>query len=578
MDPTPTLNTVPLKTGTFDTLALALDYAATGETGFNFYSRRGELYDMLPYSRLKAEAMELASRLLSLDLERNSRVALVATTHPEFVRFFFACQYAGLIPVPLPLGTHLNGSEAYIGQLRRLLTICGADIAVSTPDFLDFLLKASDGLGMKMTGPPEDFHALPTSTQKLHPLEPHELAYLQFTSGSTRFPKGVMITQSAVMNNLSAIAGPGIKVREGDRAVSWLPFYHDMGLVGLLLASMASQLSVDFFSTIDFVMRPRLWLKLISDNRASISFGPPFSYELSAMRLKPHEIEGLDLSSWRIAGIGAEMIRKQSLDKFAKCLKPAGFSPKAFIPCYGMAECSLAVTFAPVNSGITTDTIDAERLAETNDVVYLNENGEQHEAVRANTFVRCGRPLPTFEVEIRDAEGKILSEGKCGTLFLRGPSIMTGYFADADATAEVLSEDGWLNTGDMAYWSDGEIVITGRSKDLIIINGRNIWPQDIEYLAESIDGIRAGDACAFSCTDSNGLEEAVLLVQSKITDVAEKARLVEELKRLVRQELGIECIVEIVPKNTLVRTTSGKPSRSGSRKVYLAMNGEKAAA
>ncbi len=569
MDSTPTLNTIPQKHGAFDTLAHALDYAAEGLTGFNFYSRKGELDSVQPYSRIRSDAVKLARRLLHLGLERGSRVAIVAVTHPDFVRFFFACQYAGLVPVPLPAGTHLNGAEAYKGQLKRLVAICGARIAVSTEDFLPYLTSAVKGQGLIMTGLPEDFDALSESGEELRPLGPDELAYLQFTSGSTRFPKGVMITQSAVMNNLAAIAGPGICVTPEDRAVSWLPFYHDMGLVGLMLASMASQLSVDFFSTIDFVMRPRLWLKLMSENRATISFGPPFSYELAAMRLKTSDVEGLDLSPWRIAGIGAEMIRQESLEKFAQCLKPAGFNASSFIPCYGMAECSLAVTFAEIGKGVRADLIDAERLADNNKVVHVTDGDGDN--VRKSVFIRCGKPLPGFEVEIRDSQGQVLSEGECGTLFLRGPSLMAGYFGDEQATEEVLSSDGWLNTGDIAYWSDGNIVITGRSKDMIIINGRNIWPQDIEYLAETMDGVRTGDACAFSCHDTDGHEQAVLLVQSRIAEEADKRRMAEHLKKLIQQELGIDCIVEIVPRNTLVRTTSGKPSRSSTRKVYLDM-------
>ncbi len=569
MDATPTLNTIPQKLGAFDTLAHALDYASQGQTGFNFYSRKGELYSVQPYSRIRSEAVKLARRLLHLGLERGSRVAIVAVTHPEFVRFFFACQYAGLIPVPLPAGTYLNGAEAYTGQLKRLISTCDARVAVSTEDFLPFLNTAVEGQGLLMADLPAEFDALPESGDELRPLGPDELAYLQFTSGSTRFPKGVMISQSAVMNNLAAIAGPGIAVRPHDRAVSWLPFYHDMGLVGLMLASMASQLSVDFFSTIDFVMRPRLWLKLMSENKATISFGPPFSYELSAMRLKKSDVEDLDLTNWRIAGIGAEMIRLESLEKFANCLKPSGFDARSFIPCYGMAECSLAVTFADIGKGIKADTIDADRLTDKNEVVHVTE--DSGDTTRKNVFVRCGRPLPNFEVEIRDSNGQVISDGQCGILFLKGPSLMTGYLGDKEATEEVLSSDGWLNTGDMAYWSDGDIVITGRSKDLIIINGRNIWPQDMEYLAETIDGIRAGDACAFSCDDGNGHEQAVLLVQTRITELAEKSRVAEHLKKLIMQELGIDCTVEMVPRNTLVRTTSGKPSRSGTRKVYLEM-------
>ncbi len=565
-----------MRTGNFSTLAQALDYAATGLTGYNFYSRKGDLYYTFPYSELRRESRKLARKLLSTGLERGARVAIVAVTHPDFVRFFFACQYAGLIPVPLPAGTHLNGAEAYTLQISRLLRICGAELAVAPEDFIPFLKNAAHDLGLKIAAGPEEYDALPESSGELHPLRKEELAYLQFTSGSTRFPKGVMITQSAVMNNLAAITGPGIRVMPGDRAVSWLPFYHDMGLVGLMLASMASQLSVDFFSTIDFVMRPRLWLKLISENRATISFGPPFSYELAAMRLKDSDVSEYDLSAWRIAGIGAEMIKTESLKKFANRLEPAGFDPKSFIPCYGMAECSLAVTFAEIGRGIEIDKIDAEVLARSGAIVHADKGIRTQS--RTTSFVRCGRPLPDFEVEIRDSDGRPLHGDKCGTLFLRGPSIMSGYFGDSETTEEVLSDDGWLNTGDLAYWSHDDIVITGRSKDLIIINGRNIWPQDIEYLAETLDEIRTGDACAFSCFDGNGNEHAVLMVQSRINDAEEKNAVTERLKRLVQQELGVDCRVEMVPRNTLVRTTSGKPSRSGSRKVYLNLKAGKGAA
>jgi len=476
MDATPTLNTIPLNPGEFETLAHALDYASEGQTGFNFYSRKGELYAALPYSRIRSDARKLARRLLGLGLGRGARVAIIAVTHPDFVRFFFACQYAGLIPVPLPAGTHLNGADAYTAQLRRLISICGAKIAVSTEELLPYLISASEGQNLIMAALPENFDSLPESSEVLYPLASHEIAYLQFT-------------------------------------------------------------------------------------------------------LKPSDIEGIDLSNWRIAGIGAEMIRMESLEKFARCLRPAGFDERAFIPCYGMAECSLAVTFAQIGEGVKTDTIDAERLSETNEVVHVSgHQANRADTGRKTTFVRCGRPLPSFDVEIRDEQGNLVPEGMCGALFLKGPSIMSGYFGDSNATKEVLSEDGWLNTGDIAYWSDGEIVITGRSKDLIIINGRNIWPQDIEYLAETLDGVRAGDACAFSCRDDNGREQAVLLVQSRTTDIAEKNRLAEQLKRLVLQELGIDCTVELVPKNTLVRTTSGKPSRSGTRKVYLNMLAQNQAA
>ena len=569
---TPSKNSIPVRHGDFETLADALDYAAKGRTGYNFYSRRGKLYSVISYSRLRHDARVLARKLLYLRVPRGSRVAIVANTHPEFVRFFFACQYAGLVPVPLPIVMHLNGAQAYIRQIARLLDISKARIAVATHEFFGYLEKASQECShdIEFLGKPEDFYGLPESSVQLSPLQKDELAYLQFTSGSTRFPKGVMITQEAVLSNLQAITRHGIECRNGDRAVSWLPFYHDMGLVGLVLSTMASQLSVDYFGTSDFAMRPGLWLKLMAENRATISFSPPFGYELAALRLRSSDIESLDLSAWRVAGVGAEMIRPELLERFASRLEPCGFDSGAFLPCYGMAECSLAVTFAVRGKGIQVDSVDAERLASHGEIVPV-ENGSRLSNGRVKTFVKCGRPLPGFQVEIRDSFGNRVPAGKCGILYLKGPSVMSGYLGDKDATSEVLSEDGWLNTGDTAYMSGSDIVITGRSKDLIIINGRNIWPQDLEYLAETLEEVRIGDACAFSITGEDGKERAVLVIQYKNGDREAKEALTGTMRGLVLKELGIDCMVKVVPRNTLVRTTSGKPSRSATKKACIEM-------
>jgi fatty-acyl-CoA synthase len=402
----------------------------------------------------------------------------------------------------------------------------------------------------------------------LKPSNPEELAYLQYTSGSTRFPRGVMITQKAVLNNLIIILKYGLRIRPGDRAVSWLPYFHDMGLVGLLLAPMASQVTVDFLNTRDFAMRPRLWLKLMSENRATISFSPPFGYDLAARRLRDDDVDGYDLSSWRVAGVGAELIRTGSLDYFADRLAPSGFDRRAFLPCYGMAECSLAVSFGALDKGFQEDHVDADQLAEHQKAVAAIPDGRNGDE-RVNTFINCGAPLPGYEIEVRDPGGHALPERQCGILHVRGSSVMTGYFGNLKATREFLSLDGWLNTGDLAYRVGSDIYITGRAKDLIIVNGRNIWPQDIEYLVECQPEIRTGDASAFSCLSPEGEDQAVVMVQCRESDPAKRTELTERLHRLIREELGIGCIIELVPRNTLIRTTSGKPSRHGTRKVYL---------
>ena len=568
MDATPAANNLPQKVADFTTLADALDYAAQGETGYNFYNGSAKLYAKLPYQELREQSQALARRLIGLGISRGSRVAMVADTQPDFMRLFFACQYSGLIPVPLPASIHLGGRDAYVSQLERLLAICQAEIAMAPDDFLPYLKDATAGLNLRFSGSPKEFDDLPESDEPLRPPEPNDVAYLQYTSGSTRFPRGVMITQKAVLSNLFAILKYGIQIRPGDRAVSWLPYFHDMGLVGLVLAPMAAQMTVDYLNTRDFAMRPRLWLTLMSQNRGTLSFSPTFGYELAARRVREKEVANFDLSAWRIAGVGAEPIRTESLERFADLLAPSGFDRRSFVPCYGMAECALAVSFSPLGQGLDVDQIDRDALAEEQKALPLHPNRGNGTA-SVNTFTNCGAPLPGFDVEIRDDQGQVLPERDCGTLFVRGPSVMSGYFGDLKATREVLSPDGWLNTGDLAYRVGNSIVITGREKDLIIINGRNVWPQDLEYLAEKQPEVRTGDASAFSVPGSNGEEQAVMMVQCRESDESKRADLQGRLHSQIRQEFGIDCLIELVPRNTLPRTTSGKLSRSGARKEYL---------
>jgi fatty-acyl-CoA synthase len=568
MEATPTENKLPLRYGDFSTLAEALDYAARGETGANFYNGKGQLEAVLPYALLREEALDIARQLTGLDLERGSRVALVAETYPDFLRFFYACQYAGMVPVPLPASIHLGGHKAYVAQLRRLLLNCRAQVAVAPAMFMSFLREAAEGLGLAFVGTPEHFADFPKYEGALCPSGPDELAYLQYTSGSTRFPRGVMITQNTVMSNLASIIRHGVKVRPGDRSMSWLPFYHDMGLVGLVLSPMASQVSVDYLKTRDFGMRPRLWLTLISQNHATVSFGPPFGYELCVQRLREETAGQFDLHSWRLAGVGAETIRPEPLSRFADMLAPSGFNSNAFTACYGMAECSLAVSFSPLDLGIQLDLVDPERLAKEQTADPVLPDIRRRRA-KSKSFVKCGFPLPGFEVEVRNSEGHPMPERHVGTLYVRGPSIMSGYFGEEALTAEVLSRDGWLNTGDLAYMADGSVVITGRQKDLIIINGRNIWPQDLEYIAENQAEVRIGDASAFSVTAPNGDDKAVLVIECRESRHAQRVELVTRIQALIRQDLGIDCFIELVPRNTLPRTTSGKLSRSGAKKDFL---------
>ena len=564
---TPTHNSLAFRAADFTNLAEALDYAALGETGCNFYSPRGELYAAVPYALLRSQSITLARRLAGLGLARGARLVLVAETNPDFLRFFFACQYVGLVPVPVPVPVSLGSHHAYVELLRGMLKSCEASIAVAPTEYLPFLTEASTDLGLTFCGDPAGFDALPEVAVELKPSQSAELAYLQYTSGSTRFPRGVMITQATVLSNLAGIVTDGVKLRAGDRCVSWLPFYHDMGLVGLVLGPIASQTSVDYLGTRDFSMRPRQWLSLISRSRATVSFSPPFGFELCARRLRPGEAADLDLSSWRVAGVGAEMIHTEVLERFATALQPSGFDPKAFVPCYGMAECSLAISFAPLDKGIAVDRVDTERLAKEGVAVPVEDDGGSTD--RTSSFVDCGVPLSQFEVQIRDDNGAPLPERHAGTIYLRGPSVMSGYFKDPETTKTTLSEDGWLDTGDIGYRVGESIFVTGRRKDMIIINGRNIWPQDIEYLAQQQPEVRSGDCLAFSAPGPDGEEMTVVVVQCRENDPATRVDLVKRIKALVHAELGIDCHVELAPLHTLPRTSSGKLSRSKAQQNFI---------
>ena len=312
---------------------------------------------------------------------------------------FFACQYAGLVPVPLPAAVHLGGKSAFVEHLRALLQDCRASAAYASSDFVSFLDEAVKGLDLKVSGTLEAFDALEPADALPEPPAPEELAYLQYTSGSTRFPRGTMITQQAVLTNLAGILQYGVQIRRGDRYVSWLPFYHDMGLVGLILGPVVSQLSVDYLGTRDFAMRPRLWLELMSRNQATISYSPPFGFALCARRLRPSDVDRYDSVGMARGGRRRRNDPRRMVEPVRRSAGAGQLFRHAFLPCYGMAECSLAVSFAPLAQGLEVDRLDADILAGSRRAEPVS-SGE--ESGPRTEFVNCGRPLPDYEVEIRD--------------------------------------------------------------------------------------------------------------------------------------------------------------------------------
>lgn len=565
LTPTPANTNLPLKIAPYTNLVDALEYAAQGDTGFNFYDGRGHLSAVLSYAELRDEARIIARRLLSLGCERGARVGIIAETEPMFHRFFFACQYAGLIPVALPAGIQLGAHGAYVSQVRRMLKSCGASIVVAPDTHANFMAEAVEGLDLLMAGKQSDFDALPEADVEFEPLGADDPAYLQYTSGSTSFPRGVEVTQKTVLNNLMEIARYGLKLSSDDRFVSWLPFYHDMGLVGFILVPIIGQLSVDYLGSRTFAMRPRLWLKILSDNGGTISSAPTFGYALCAKRLRPSDVASYDLSHWRAACVGAERISPEPLQEFADILEPSGFDQKAFVACYGMAECVLATSFAPLGEGLNVDVVDRKMMAD-----HGEARPSSGDAISTSAYVDCGKLLPGFEFCILDDNGVEMENRHCGHIHLKGPSVMRGYFHDEKSTSEVLSEDGWLNTGDIGYRIDDHLVITSRSKDVIIIKGRNIWPYDLEVLAQQTGGVKLGGVAAFSVSLDGNEEQAVMVVETKEKDADKRLHIVEEISRSIHAHFGINVRIDLTPRGTLPRTSSGKLSRSQSKQDYLA--------
>ncbi|MBS0425326.1 MAG: fatty acyl-AMP ligase [Proteobacteria bacterium] len=563
--PTPTLNALVQQLAGFDTLTSALEYAAEGVTGYNFYDARGNLRSVLPYSLLRDNARITARRLLGFNLPRGSRVAIVADTSPEFVELFFACRYAGLVPFAMPIPVNLGSHAIYVQQLKGMLESSQASIAVANIDYIGFLEEASAEVGhLAWVGTPAKLSELPILDIELQSNHPNETAYLQFTSGSTRTPRGVVITERALMCNLQGIVRNGLEIKPNDRSASWLPFYHDMGLVGLVLAPMVTQISVDYLATRDFAIRPLQWLRLISRNRCTIAFSQPFGLKLCTLRVRESDLKELDLSCWRAAGIGAEMIRPETLRNFAEKFASAGFDGNAFLPCYGLAESTLAVTFSKIGEGCKSIQVDSKTLIDKRMAARLQADGRKQ-----NEFVNCGRPLPGHIVKIVDENGQQLSEMMVGSVLVHGDSVMTGYYNNLDETNKALKSGNWLDTGDIGFLFDSDLYITGRRTDVIIVNGRNIRAQDIEELAEQQPEVRSREASAFGINDEDGTTTIVLVIECRLTSVAERQSLIIRLQQLVYMAFGVNCVVELVPPHTLPRTSSGKLSRFAARQGYI---------
>jgi fatty-acyl-CoA synthase len=549
--PTPSTNvSLPFRRGGFADLCEALDYAARGETGLNFFDARGKLLSSLPYRDLSIQARAFGRHLLGGGFQRGERLILIADTWAGFCIAFFGAQYAGVVPVPVSVPVGLGARASYVGQLRRQIDAAGAAGILAPDDLVEFAVAAARGTTARVAGPMATFNAFPDSTTPLEPFAAGEACYVQFSSGSTRQPRGIDIRQNQLMANIDGSLAAQ-EIDANDSGVSWLPLYHDMGLIGFVLAPMCAQRSVDLLAPRDFARRPLQWLSLISRRRATITYSPSFGYELVVRRAQTKPIGELDLSSLRLAGIGADMIQPAVLNRFADTFAAAGFDRRALFASYGMAEVCVGLSFVRPFTGLKVDSFTTGSALGNRD------------------FVVCGRVMQGHRVEIRDEAGKPLGQRMIGRLFASGPSVMPGYFP-ADTESAGILQDGWLDTGDLGYWADDEIVVTGRAKDLIIVNGRNIWPQDIEWQVEKLPGLRRGDACAFSIEQDDG-EALVVVVQGLSPDLAACGLLEGDIRQSVKEAAGVDGRVVLIKRQPgLPMTSSGKLSRAAARIAYLA--------
>jgi len=552
----------PLICGQFETLIEGLEYAARGHTGFNFYSGKGDLKTRLTYTELRDRAIVAAKRLVRIT-DPGDRIGICAVTSPEFVILFFACQYAGLIPAPLPLPVTLGGRGSYERQLQRMAET-GDFAALLTPASMENIISSALNDNDIPVISFCDVDKLPLG-DRLRPHGSDGPCYIQYSSGSSSSPKGIIGTQKTVTANCVGISGPGgMDIDKKDRCSSWLPMYHDMGLIGFMIVPMMCQMSVDYIDPQDFTRRPITWLQLISQNKATLSFSPTFGYELCVRRWR--DDRELDLSSWRGAGIGGDMVQPEPLKAFADMFKDSRFNITSFTPSYGLAEITLGATFSPQGQGLLEDTIDIDRLERTGDAVPVSDLTP---ADHKRTFVACGKILPGHKLEVRSFDGKVEGERKVGRICLSGPSVTPGYFHNALATQAAFTDDGWLDTGDLGYWIDDQIVVTGRFKDLILWHGRNIWPQDIEWAAQAAAPSRCGRACSFAVGGSGDEKEIILLLECRTRDEDILAEIHSTVSAAIRLEIGAPVTLILVPRGSMIVTSSGKLSRARVREKYL---------
>jgi fatty-acyl-CoA synthase len=518
----------------------------------------------LSYGELWAKASATATALVHGGLERGETAALMLRTEFGFFSAFFGVLLAGGVPVPLYPPFRLDRIEEYVERQVHILRNAEARVLITFDEArrVGNLLKAQVP-SLRASSTPAELAWTDAPAPALH-LEPRDAALIQYTSGSTGAPKGVLLTHENLLANIRA-SGQAGGVHSGDVMVSWLPLYHDMGLIGSWLLPLYHGIPVALMPPQAFLARPARWLQLVHRHRGTLSSAPNFAYDLCVRKVRDEEIQGLDLSSWRAALNGSEAVSAETLERFERRFAPYGFRREAFMPAYGLAEVAVAFSFSPVGRRFRVDALDRASF-ERDREARPSSPGTAYPL----RFVSCGNPLPGYEVRIVNEAGHVLEEREVGRIQVRGPSLTPGYYRNPEATRAVLHE-GWMDSGDLGYLADGELFVTGRRKDLIIVGGRNLSPTEIEEVVGEVPGIRKGCAVAFGLPSPElGTERLVVVAETREHAPEALARLRAAITERLAEVLDLPPDeVVLAPPGSVRKTSSGKLRRGATREAWL---------
>ncbi|HNM64986.1 MAG TPA: AMP-binding protein [Accumulibacter sp.] len=531
-----------------------------------YASGAGETGDFRPqplsYGDLLSASRRIAAGLVARGLRPQQTVALMLPTGRDYLTSFFGVMLAGGVPVPIYPPARLAQLADHLRRHARILANAEAVfiITVSEAKGVGALLRAA-APALREILTPTELDQEPLAL--LYRAVSSDVAFLQYTSGSTGDPKGVVLSHANLLANLRAM-GQAVGVSSDDVFVSWLPLYHDMGLIGAWFGALYFGMRLVLMSPLAFLARPVRWLEAISQHRGTLSPAPNFAYDLCARKLADTDLSGLDLSSWRLALNGAEPVSPATLTAFAERFAPFGLSPTALTPVYGLAECSVGLAFPPLGRGPRIDLIERDALLRRKVALPVLDAAPGSMGVPA-----CGRALPGHEIRIVDESGSELPERHVGHLQFRGPSATVGYFRNPSAT-QALWRDGWLDSGDFAYTVEGEIYLTGREKDLIIRGGRNLYPYELEQAVGNIPGVRRGCVAVFASNDPlTASERLVVVAETRAQDAAERAALRQRISEAAIDAVGVPADeIVLVPPNSVLKTSSGKIRRSASRDAF----------